>query len=77
MVDVADCIAAARHLIDAGLVDGRRVAIRGGSAGGFTTLAAVTATDLFGAAASHYGVADLLLPGGGTPTSSSPATWTG
>ncbi len=66
VVDVADCIAAARHLVAAGLVDGKRIAIRGGSAGGFTTLAAITQTDLFGAAASLYGVGDLTLLAGDT-----------
>jgi len=40
-------------------VDGARLAIRGGSAGGFTTLAALAGTDVFAAGASHYGVADL------------------
>ena len=38
IVDVEDCIAGARHLVDQGLADGERLAIRGGSAGGYTTL---------------------------------------
>jgi dipeptidyl aminopeptidase/acylaminoacyl peptidase len=59
VVDVDDCIAAARYLADRGEVDPDRLAIRGGSAGGFTTLAALTFHDVFGAGASHYGVADL------------------
>jgi len=59
LVDVEDCIAAARHLVDLGRVDPHRLAIRGGSAGGFTTLAALTFHDTFAAGASHYGVADL------------------
>jgi dipeptidyl aminopeptidase/acylaminoacyl peptidase len=59
VVDVDDCIAAARHLADQGEVDPDRLAIRGGSAGGFTTLAALTFHDVFAAGASHYGVADL------------------
>jgi dipeptidyl aminopeptidase/acylaminoacyl peptidase len=59
IVDVADCVAAARHLADAGEVDGARMAIRGGSAGGYTTLRALTATDAFAAGASYYGVGDL------------------
>ena len=59
VVDLADCVNAARHLADAGLVDGRRMAIRGGSAGGFTTLCALTFSDVFAAGASYYGVADL------------------
>ncbi|MEA2686522.1 MAG: hypothetical protein QOE93_1717, partial [Actinomycetota bacterium] len=59
VVDVADCVNAARHLAGSGLVDGRRMAIRGGSAGGFTTLCALTFFDVFAAGASYYGVADL------------------
>ncbi len=59
IVDVADCINAARHLAGAGRVDGKRMAIRGGSAGGFTTLNALAFHDVFGAGASYYGVADL------------------
>lgn len=61
VVDVADCIAAARHLVAKGLVDENRLAIRGGSAGGFTTLAALTSSTVFKAGASLYGVADLML----------------
>ncbi len=60
VVDVADCIAAANHLITRGLADGDRVMIRGSSAGGYTTLAALTMSDFFKAGASYYGVADLL-----------------
>jgi len=59
VVDVEDCVAAARWLADQGIVDAGRLAIRGGSAGGFTTLAALAFTDTFDAGASHYGVADL------------------
>jgi dipeptidyl aminopeptidase/acylaminoacyl peptidase len=59
VVDVEDAVAAAQHLAAEGLVDGARMAIRGGSAGGFTTLAALCFHDAFGAGASHYGVADL------------------
>lgn len=59
IVDVEDCVAVARALVGDGLVDGDRLAIRGGSAGGFTTLCALTFTDVFAAGASHYGVADL------------------
>ncbi len=66
VVDVADCIAAARHLAASGRVDGGRMAIRGGSAGGFTTLAALAGSDVFRAGASHYGVADLRLLAGDT-----------
>ena len=61
LVDVEDCAAAAEYLAREGLVDRNRIAIRGGSAGGFTTLAALTNTNLFKAGASHYGVADLKL----------------
>jgi dipeptidyl aminopeptidase/acylaminoacyl peptidase len=61
IVDVDDCVAAARWLADRGLVDGHRMVIRGGSAGGYTTLAALTFRDVFAAGASHYGVADLEL----------------
>jgi dipeptidyl aminopeptidase/acylaminoacyl peptidase len=59
IVDVRDCINAARHLASEGLVDGARLAIRGGSAGGFTTLAALTFHDVFKVGASYYGVGDL------------------
>ena len=59
VVDVEDCINAARWLAEQGEVDGDRLAIRGGSAGGFTTLAAMAFHDVFAAGASHYGVADL------------------
>src|SRR5205085_10058995 len=59
IVDVDDCVNGARHLIERGLVDGARCVIDGGSAGGYTTLAALTFRDLFKAGASHYGVSDL------------------
>ncbi|HRW36835.1 MAG: S9 family peptidase [Acidimicrobiales bacterium] len=59
IVDVEDAAAAARHLAEEGLADGDHLAIRGGSAGGFTTLAALCFGDTFAAGASHYGVADL------------------
>ena len=59
VVDVEDAVAAARWLAEQGLVDGDRLAIRGGSAGGFTTLAALCFHDAFAVGASHYGVADL------------------
>jgi dipeptidyl aminopeptidase/acylaminoacyl peptidase len=58
-IDVLDCIAAARFLVAEQRVDGRRLAITGGSAGGYTTLCALTFHDLFRAGASHYGVSDL------------------
>ncbi len=59
IVDVEDCVNAALFLADQGLVDRARMAIRGGSAGGFTVLAALTGTDVFSAGTSLYGVADL------------------
>lgn len=59
IVDVDDCVNAARYLAKQGLVDENRLAIRGGSAGGYTTLAALTFRDVFKAGASHYGVSDL------------------
>jgi dipeptidyl aminopeptidase/acylaminoacyl peptidase len=59
VVDVADCAAVARSLVERGDVDGDRLCIRGGSAGGFTTLAALAFEDVFSAGASRYGVADL------------------
>ncbi|MCB0971396.1 MAG: S9 family peptidase, partial [Acidimicrobiales bacterium] len=58
-LDVADAAAAARHLADEGRADPERLLIRGGSAGGFTTLAALCFGDTFAAGASHYGIADL------------------
>lgn len=59
IVDVQDCIAAARHLAAEGTVDGDRMVIRGGSAGGFTTLVALCTSDAFAAGTSLYGVCDL------------------
>src|SRR3989449_6067824 len=53
VVDVADCANAARYLVERGEVDGRRLAIRGGSAGGYTTLCALVFSDIFAACASH------------------------
>ena len=58
VVDVADCAAAARALVAAGRADPDRIAIEGGSAGGFTALAALCFTDVFRAGASRYGVTD-------------------
>ena len=59
VVDVEDCVAGARHLASTGRVDGARMAIRGGSAGGFTTLSALAFHRVFKAGASYYGVSDL------------------
>ncbi len=61
IVDVEDAVAGVRMLADRGLVDGEKVGITGGSAGGYTTLAAITFTDAFAAGASHFGVSDLAL----------------
>jgi dipeptidyl aminopeptidase/acylaminoacyl peptidase len=58
IADVEDCVAAAKHLAGRGDVDGNRLIIRGGSAGGYTTLCALAFTDVFAAGASYYGVAD-------------------
>lgn len=59
VVDVNDCVNAAKYLAQQGLVDGERVAIRGGSAGGYTTLCALTFRRFFKAGASYFGVSDL------------------
>lgn len=59
VVDVDDTINAARFLIARGDVNPDRVAIRGGSAGGYTTLCALTFRQFFKAGASHYGIGDL------------------
>ncbi|HEY8448633.1 MAG TPA: S9 family peptidase [Thermomicrobiales bacterium] len=59
IVDVDDCVNGARYLAEEGLVDGNRLAIRGWSASGYTTLAALTFRSVFKAGASHYGISDL------------------
>ena len=59
MVDTEDCVAAARYLAEQGEADGKRLAIRGGSAGGYATLCALTFHDAFAAGASYFGVADV------------------
>lgn len=59
IVDVEDCINVAQYLVKQGKVDGEKLAISGGSAGGFTTLAALTFHDTFRAGASYYGIGDL------------------
>ena len=59
VVDVDDCANAALHLVHQHLADGSRLAIRGGSAGGYTTLAALAFRNVFAAGASYYGVSDL------------------
>ncbi|MFI5271489.1 MAG: prolyl oligopeptidase family serine peptidase [Ktedonobacterales bacterium] len=59
IVDVDDCVYGARALVDRGLADGERLAITGGSAGGYTTLCALTFRDVFAAGTSHFGISDL------------------
>jgi dipeptidyl aminopeptidase/acylaminoacyl peptidase len=59
IVDVDDCVNGALYLVARGLVDPNRLAITGGSAGGYTTLCALTFHDTFKAGASHYGIGDL------------------
>jgi dipeptidyl aminopeptidase/acylaminoacyl peptidase len=61
IADVADCAAAARFLARQGLADGHKIAIKGGSAGGYTTLMALATTKAFAAGSSLYGVSDLKL----------------
>jgi dipeptidyl aminopeptidase/acylaminoacyl peptidase len=61
VVDVDDCANGARYLVERGEADGNRLIIRGGSAGGYTTLAALTFRDLFKAGASYYGISDIEL----------------
>ncbi|WP_375432751.1 prolyl oligopeptidase family serine peptidase [uncultured Friedmanniella sp.] len=59
LVDVADCAAGAVAMGERGLADPDRLAVKGGSAGGYTTLRALTATTVFAAGISQYGVGDL------------------
>lgn len=59
IVDVDDCVNGAQYLAQQGRVDGDRMAITGSSAGGYTTLAALTFRDTFKAGASYYGIGDL------------------
>ena len=67
VTDTLDCINAARYLAGQGMADGDRLLVRGGSAGGYTTLCALTMHDAFAAGVSYFGVSDLepfALPGG-------------
>jgi dipeptidyl aminopeptidase/acylaminoacyl peptidase len=59
LLDVADCCSAAHYLVSEGIVDPDRLAITGSSAGGYTTLCALTFRDIFAAGASYYGIGDL------------------
>ena len=61
IVDVDDCVNAAQFLVNRGQVDGNRLVITGSSAGGYTTLAALTFRDTFKAGASYYGISDLEI----------------
>ncbi len=60
IVDVQDTVAAVQGLAAAGLADPARLAIEGGSAGGWTVLASLTGTDVFACGVSYFGVAELL-----------------
>jgi dipeptidyl aminopeptidase/acylaminoacyl peptidase len=66
VVDVDDAVSAAQFLVEQGRVDGRRLAITGGSAGGYTVLCALTFRDQFQAGASHFGISDLEVFAGDT-----------
>ncbi len=59
VVDLDDCVNGARYLVERGEVDSNRLAITGGSAGGYTTLSALTFRNTFKAGASYYGLSDL------------------
>ena len=61
IVDVDDCANGALAMVDQGLADRRRLVVKGGSAGGYTTLRALTATDVFTAGISSYGIGDLEI----------------
>lgn len=57
--DVEDCVFGARYLVDRGLVEEKNMAISGSSAGGYTTLCALTFYNIFAAGASYYGISNL------------------
>jgi dipeptidyl aminopeptidase/acylaminoacyl peptidase len=59
VVDLEDCVNAARYLVERGEADGDRLLITGGSAGGYTTMCALTFTDDFAAGATYFGISDL------------------
>ncbi len=59
VADVRDCVAGARAMVEQGMADPDRLVIRGGSAGGYTTLRALTTTMIFAAGISQYGIGDL------------------
>src|SRR5260370_39078022 len=60
VIDVADCISGAKFLAARGDVDGGRLAVTGGSAGGYTTLCGLTFHSEFASGASYYGISDLI-----------------
>jgi len=60
VVDLQDCVNAAKYLAAEGKVDGERLLVRGGSAGGYVVICALTFTDVFAAGASYFGIADLV-----------------
>jgi dipeptidyl aminopeptidase/acylaminoacyl peptidase len=65
VVDLDDCVNAARHLVEQGEADPDRLLITGGSAGGYTTICALTFTNVFAAGTTYFGIADLEQFGGG------------
>jgi dipeptidyl aminopeptidase/acylaminoacyl peptidase len=65
VVDLQDCVNAARYLVEEGKADPARLLITGGSAGGYTTICALTFTDVFAAGTTYFGIADLEQFGGG------------
>ena len=76
VVDVDDCVNGATWLVEQGIVDPRALAIRGGSASGYTTLAALTFRDTFGAGTSYFGIGDLETFDTQTHKFESKYTWT-
>ncbi len=60
VVDLQDCVNVARYLVEQGEADGDRLLVRGGSAGGYVVMCALTFTDAFAAGASYFGIADLV-----------------
>jgi dipeptidyl aminopeptidase/acylaminoacyl peptidase len=65
VVDLQDCVNAAHYLMEEGEADPDRLLIAGGSAGGYTTICALTFTDVFAAGTTYFGIADLEQFGGG------------
>ena len=61
VVDIDDVVSGVRSLVDAGRIDPDRVAIRGGSAGGYTVLRALTTSTVFAAGTSYFGISDLAV----------------